>query len=234
MEAFEAKFWKLRQSELEGYNLLYAPLKMRQGDLTDPLYFDFISFSQYATISREMATSPQHVFNEYVEMCPPEIPEDEPCPGGTQLVQRPPEYDDDAQLPTYFFHKAGDLIYQGLRYGFRGKQFGGVPPAAAEAGIQHLAAGVQQLLGVMVDNGFALKAQVTDVQQSSSGSGGRFRVSVQGPCNLFSLHALGTRRALVMNTYDVFVIDAYLRASGRQGRVELELTDAGLDQEWVV
>lgn len=30
----QAKFWKLRQSELEGYNLLYAPLKMRQGDLT--------------------------------------------------------------------------------------------------------------------------------------------------------------------------------------------------------
>lgn len=48
----QARFWKLRQSELEGYNLLYSPLRMRQGDLTDPLYFDFISFSQYATISR--------------------------------------------------------------------------------------------------------------------------------------------------------------------------------------
>lgn len=30
----QAKFWKLRQSELEGYSLLYAPLKPRQGDLT--------------------------------------------------------------------------------------------------------------------------------------------------------------------------------------------------------
>lgn len=37
---FEANFWKLRQSELEGYNYLYNPLKMRQGDLTGrwPLY----------------------------------------------------------------------------------------------------------------------------------------------------------------------------------------------------
>lgn len=34
MDVFEAKFWKLRQSELEGYNLLYSPLKPRQGDLT--------------------------------------------------------------------------------------------------------------------------------------------------------------------------------------------------------
>jgi hypothetical protein len=34
MDKFEAKFWKLRQSELEGYKLLYSPLAMRQGDLT--------------------------------------------------------------------------------------------------------------------------------------------------------------------------------------------------------
>eukprot|EP00878_Enallax_costatus_P028133 GHUV01030348.1.p1 GENE.GHUV01030348.1~~GHUV01030348.1.p1 ORF type:complete len:242 (+),score=21.70 GHUV01030348.1:596-1321(+) len=33
-QSFEANFWKLRQSELEGYNYLYDPLKMRQGDLT--------------------------------------------------------------------------------------------------------------------------------------------------------------------------------------------------------
>ena len=30
-----------------------------QGDLTDPLYFDFISFSQYATIGREMPNGQQ-------------------------------------------------------------------------------------------------------------------------------------------------------------------------------
>lgn len=36
-QSFEAKFWKLRQSELEGYNYLYDPLKMRQGDLTGEL-----------------------------------------------------------------------------------------------------------------------------------------------------------------------------------------------------
>lgn len=112
---FEARFWKLRQSQVEAYNLQYAPLRPRPGDLTggahlllrtqtgmgssslhqanprdttphhpvsscttlwaeshpaaaepdcttaacaallDPLYFDFISFSQYATISKEMS-----------------------------------------------------------------------------------------------------------------------------------------------------------------------------------
>jgi hypothetical protein len=45
-EKFQIDFWKLRQSEQESYNLQYSPLKARVGDLTDPLYFDFISFSQ--------------------------------------------------------------------------------------------------------------------------------------------------------------------------------------------
>jgi hypothetical protein len=44
----------------------------------DPLYFDFISFSQYATISREMA-SPAHVFEEYYELCPPGASDVDPC-----------------------------------------------------------------------------------------------------------------------------------------------------------
>lgn len=44
---------------MESYNLQYAPLKPRQGELTDPLYFDFISFSQYATIAREMGKGRQ-------------------------------------------------------------------------------------------------------------------------------------------------------------------------------
>ncbi|WIA08996.1 hypothetical protein OEZ85_008410 [Tetradesmus obliquus] len=147
-QQFEAKFWKLRQSELEGYNYLYSPIKMRAGDLSDPLYFDFISFSQYATISREMG-QPQRVFEEYYEICPPGAGDDDPCESGQKVVTRPPQYADDSQLPAYFFQKTGDLIYDGLLNGFRGEDFGGPPPAPAGASIQQLAAGVQQLLSIM-------------------------------------------------------------------------------------
>jgi hypothetical protein len=73
----------------------------------DPLYFDFISFSQYATISREMGR-PLKVFSEYKEVCPPGAGEDDPCEAGTQLVQRPEQFVDDAQLPQYFFNTAGE------------------------------------------------------------------------------------------------------------------------------
>ena len=37
---------------------------VQQGDLTDPYYFDFISFAQYLTINREIALDPPFVFEE--------------------------------------------------------------------------------------------------------------------------------------------------------------------------
>ncbi|WIA29070.1 hypothetical protein OEZ86_011581 [Tetradesmus obliquus] len=232
-QQFEAKFWKLRQSELEGYNYLYSPIKMRAGDLSDPLYFDFISFSQYATISREMG-QPQRVFEEYYELCPPGAGDDDPCESGQKVVTRPPQYADDSQLPAYFFQKTGDLVYDGLLNGFRGEDFGGPPPAPAGASIQQLAAGVQQLLSIMVDKGYALRAEVADVASSSSSSGGSFSVSIQGSCNLWGINALAARQSLVVNVHDAMVIDAYLRASGRQATYELQLTEAGLEEAWVV
>jgi hypothetical protein len=38
--------------------------KLRDGYLTDPYYFDFISFAQYATINREITQDPPFVFEE--------------------------------------------------------------------------------------------------------------------------------------------------------------------------
>jgi hypothetical protein len=134
---------------------------------------------------------------------------------------------------------AGDLIYDGLLNGFRGEVFGGPPSAPAGASIQQLAAGVQQLLSIMVDKGYALRATVTDVaasssSSSSSSSGGSFSVSIQGSCNLWGINALAARQSLVVNVHDAMVIDAYLRASGRQAQYELRLTEAGLEEDWVV
>ena len=34
-------------------------LQVRQGELADPLYFDFIAFAQYATICAAFAAAPQ-------------------------------------------------------------------------------------------------------------------------------------------------------------------------------
>ena len=53
-DEFQVKFWKFRQSEWEPYKLSYSPLQIRLGELTDPLYFDFIQYAQYTIIGREM------------------------------------------------------------------------------------------------------------------------------------------------------------------------------------
>lgn len=71
MDTFQKNFWLLRQSETESYSLQYSPLKARTGDLTDPLYFDFIAFSQYATIGNEIPKG-QQVSERYdrPKLCP--------------------------------------------------------------------------------------------------------------------------------------------------------------------
>ena len=48
MDTFQATSWKFRQSEWEPYKYLYEPLKIEQGAIADPLYFDFATFVQAA------------------------------------------------------------------------------------------------------------------------------------------------------------------------------------------
>ena len=45
-------FWKNRQSEAESYAMMNRPLTFQVGNLSDALYFDFISYAQFVTIGR--------------------------------------------------------------------------------------------------------------------------------------------------------------------------------------
>ena len=58
MDEFQKSFFLFRQSEWEDYHE-YHPLVL-QGDLADPYYFDFISFTQYATISDKCRSGKQN------------------------------------------------------------------------------------------------------------------------------------------------------------------------------
>jgi hypothetical protein len=59
MDKFQVKFFKLRQSEFEAYKLMMDPLPVPVGNLANPIYFDFIAFSQWATIAQAMRDAPQ-------------------------------------------------------------------------------------------------------------------------------------------------------------------------------
>ena len=57
MDAFQKDFFLIRQREYQYYlDALFASAGLRpeQGDLTDPSYFDFISYAQYLTIREEL------------------------------------------------------------------------------------------------------------------------------------------------------------------------------------
>lgn len=64
MNKFQKDFFLFRQLEWERYRESYP--SVQQGDLSDPAYFDFISFCQHATVASEMRSGSQ-VFEELVD-----------------------------------------------------------------------------------------------------------------------------------------------------------------------
>jgi hypothetical protein len=63
-DQFQRDFFLIRRSDYEPYIQALGPGVVQQGDLTDPNYFDFISFAQYHTINREITKDPPFVFEE--------------------------------------------------------------------------------------------------------------------------------------------------------------------------
>ncbi|KAI3428408.1 hypothetical protein D9Q98_007235 [Chlorella vulgaris] len=219
MDEFQKRFWKLRQAEWEPYLLLHSPLRIQQGQLSDPLYLDFITYSQAAAASNLMKQGKQ-VFEEYEE-------ESE----GKRVVTRDPSLADNAQLPGRFYERHGELVYRGLVEGFRGEQYGGPLPCAPGASTEQLMAGVQQVLDIFAAKGFSLKTTLLP-KPASGGSGDGFTVVQQGPANLWSLQALAARRSLVYQQPDAAAVAAFLRASGRSSTCRLTWTDTAVTQEW--
>jgi hypothetical protein len=179
---------------------------------------------QLATVSTAIPAG-RRLFKEYCE-------EDE-CPGGTRLVTRDPELQDNALLPAAFQRKTGELIYDGVRQGFQGVQFGAPAPLRAGATFGEVVAGVAALLAVFEAQGFAIRAGVSGAQPGGGG-GGQFTVQLEGPATLWSLQSLASRRSSVYPAYDALAISAFLRASGREARCELQWTDTVVTERWSV
>ena len=71
---------------------------MQQGDLTDPYYFDFISFAQYETINREISQNPPFVFEEQQ---PVDQGDDKPQKFVSVLIKRNPSLTNDMLGPEH-------------------------------------------------------------------------------------------------------------------------------------
>ena len=100
MDQFQRDFFLLRQSEYQPYIDQVGPGIVQQGFLTDPYYFDFISFAQYATISREINQNPPSVFVER-QPSPTDDTDDSPTEFIDVVVKRNPTLTNDRLAPQH-------------------------------------------------------------------------------------------------------------------------------------
>jgi hypothetical protein len=228
MQEFQRSFWLLRQSEWEPLTIQYSPITIKQGELSDPNYFDFISAMQMTTISNSMKNGIQ-TFKEYCG---------EECGEGTQgeykLVTRDPSLQDNQLLPARFELELGNMIYSGLREGFRGVVFNPPAPLNPRCSTEELIAGVRALLKVFKDQGFCINAEVLDVRPGVEPGSVRFRVNLTGPANLWALQSVNSKRGNIFPEYTAFTTAAFLRQSGRAATCAFSWTDTTLTEEWEV
>jgi hypothetical protein len=260
MRDFQVSFWKLREGAAEAYAQLISPLEARKGDLSDPNYFDFISYASAAAADAALRGHPPRVFEEEYDECELKDDQDE-CPILTRVVRRDAPADD-ADLPAEFWRRAGDLIYGGLAGGFRGETFAGVPaPLPAGASADDVVAGFRAMLGALVASGYALRSGVEVVSAATTGGGqgegqgrGRgqgqqqqqleLRVTLEGAATQWGSAALASRRSKVMTLHEAAALDGWLRAAAAAGAappsgggwravsVEAEFGDASRATTW--
>jgi hypothetical protein len=85
-------------AEYQPYVNHLGPGVVQQGDLTDPYYFDFISFAQYLAIDREISLDPPMVFEERQ---PRDVGEGLPFEFVPVVVRRDPTVTNDRLAPEH-------------------------------------------------------------------------------------------------------------------------------------
>ena len=221
MDTFQINFWKSRQSEWEPYTTQYSPLKIEQGKLTDPLYFDFISYTQFKVVSKEIPRS-QSVFEERSG-----------AEGTTKVVRRDATLSDNKVLPAVLAQRLGDTIYARVRYGFEGTDFD-APEPSFDGDVDNAVNGMRKLVNSFVRKGYALKSNVDVV---NNGVGDKQRVvtiRLDGPATLWSAQALAARGVTPSNEYLGYTLTGYLRLCGVPSVYSTKVNDTAVELEFVV
>jgi len=212
MQQFQRDFFLIRSSEYEPYIQQLGPGFVQQGDLTDPAYFDFISFAQYLTINRAIA-DPANIFEEQqpiLEQSAKAAASNDndssaPTPQKfeTVVVRRTIPND---QLVDEHDQRVGTAILQFLedRYGGTDIRLLKSEPPLGEDQIQ---AALTQLVKLFVINGFAWEGNVERMQQKqkqTSTAGGvavTFCLTLQSPATLWGAQSLRVSRAPLRNDF---------------------------------
>lgn len=199
MDQFQRDFFLIRQSEYEPYVSQLGAGFVKQGDLTDPYYFDFISFAQYKAINREITVEPAYVFEEKQ---PVEVGEGEPQKFVTRVIRRDPALSNEA-LPSEHSRRVGgqilkrfDALFGGSKSGL--PEYSGRRPTPSE-----LRAALEQLVKLFLLNGFAWAGDAAIVSESLGKSNGKLEVclTLTSPATIWGGQSLHNERASVQNDY---------------------------------
>lgn len=190
MDQFQKDFFLIRQAEYKYYADSLGAGAMQQGDLADPNYFDFISFAQYATISREII-SPPVVFEEQQ---PVEVPEGEPQQFKQVVVRRDAAVRN-SDLPRIHTEIVGSTILDKLieKFGDTASAIPKIEPGS-RPNPETLLAAIKQMVNLFTLSGFAWDG-------SAAFENGQFCITFISPATLWSGQSLKARKAVLTNDF---------------------------------
>ena len=196
MDQFQKEFFFIRQSEWEEYYNFFPKLGLIQGDLTDPKYFDFISYAQYLTLDKEMKNGKQ-VFEELVN-----------ANGESQIVRRNPLYSDNSLLPSEHSKRVGNKI---LDYMLE-RPTNIAPVIEIGDDVDNLLDNIQRILDIfLITRYFNNNATLVPITANKL----QFVVRVDTPVNIWSHKLLTTfDKTKLQNDFECKAILAYLDRCG--------------------
>jgi hypothetical protein len=214
MDQFQRDFFLIRQAEYEPYVNALGPGMVQQGFLVDPYYFDFISFAQYATISREIGQDPPFVFEEQQ---PVEVGEGEPQKFAPTVIKRDPRLTND-KLGMEHDKLVGTAILNRLEEVFGGTD-SAIPNISPESkpDAETLLVVLSQIVKLFLISGFAWDGSISiskPPSAASSASGAQFCIELTSPATLWSGKALQLRRAFPTNDFVVKTVKIFLWRCG--------------------
>ncbi|CAM9650230.1 unnamed protein product [Ectocarpus sp. 6 AP-2014] len=196
MDDFQKQFFLLRQGEWLGYKENFPRIK--QGDLADPDYFDFISFAQYASVAEAMRNG-RDFFEEKVG-----------AEGEKRTVQRSADFKDNALLPEEHARRVGDRILAYCTEAFGSTKL--APVVAQGQTVAELREGCDRIMNLLRLNFYTLDYAVTaDLDRKV------LTVRATAPATIWGQQVLAQRRDRPSNDFEAKVISAYLRACGLEG-----------------
>jgi hypothetical protein len=198
MDEFQRTFFLFRQNEWEQYKQYHQ--NVMQGALSDPVYFDFISYAQYAVISDKMKNGKL----EFVEKVN--------ATGDTQIVRRNPLYSDNNILPNIHSKIVGDKILEYLIDSYQNNSKL-LPPLLKTnenlVSYQDLSNYMQMILDLFLINNYALSASIIQLPSKDISDGELlYQIIIRLPINLWSHQALINRNDQPVNNFEIKVLQS--------------------------